>query len=54
MEFRKKIMISATSILATLFVVFGATWWERIWFFASLNEDYIKKTITLDIHSAGG
>ena len=54
MEFRKKIMISATSILATLFVVFGATWWERIWFFASLNEDYIKKTITLVIHSAGG
>lgn len=54
MDFRKKIMISAVSVLTTLFVVFGATWWERIWFFANFNEDYIKRTLTLIIHSTGG
>ena len=54
LEFRKRISISAISVGFTLFVVFGATWWEKIAFFASLNEEFIRKTVALIIQTNGG
>ena len=53
LEFKKKIWIAAISVATTLFVVFGATWWERIWFFANLNQEYLKTLVTAIAHNAG-
>jgi hypothetical protein len=45
-EFHKRIWISASSIAGTLFVVFGATWWDRFVFLFSLDKQYLITIVT--------
>jgi len=53
LEFRKKLWISGTSILGTLFFVFGAAWWDKIWFFANYNEEYIRELVITIVKTSG-